>query len=58
MEVESAVSGTSKSARYTMVITKRRKKRSGKTNVEKLPAHERLIGFATNVPGIDPDVTG
>ncbi len=55
VEVESVVSGTSKSARYTMVITKRRKKRSGKTNVEKLPAHERLIGFATNVPGIDPD---
>ena len=54
-EVKSVISGTTKSARYTMVITKRRKKRSGKTDVEKLPAHERLIGFATNVPGIDPN---
>ena len=43
------------SARYTMVITKRRKKRSDRIKEEELPAQERLIGFATNVPGIDPD---
>ncbi len=54
-EVESVISGAALSAQYTMVITKRRKKGSGRTKAENLPAHERLIGFATNVPGIDPD---
>ncbi len=57
-EVESVISRDALSARYATVITKRRKKRSGRTGAEKLPAHERLIGFATNVPGIDPDEYG
>ncbi len=38
-----------------MVITKRKKKRSDRIKEEELLAHERLIGFATNVLGIDPD---
>ena len=38
-----------------MVITKRGKKRSDKTRMEDLLAHEQLIGFAVNVLGIDPD---
>ena len=40
---------------YTLIITERKKKKKGKDDSELLP-HERYIGFATNVPDVDPDL--
>ena len=51
---ESAVSGTGGTTPYTMIITKRKRRKNKKKKKELLP-YEEYIGFATNMPDVDPD---
>ena len=48
------ITGTGGTVSYTIIITERTKIKEKKNGDELLP-HEQYIGFATNMPGADPD---
>ena len=52
------VGGDGREVSYTMTITERKKKKKKKDDDDELLPHEKYIGFATNVPDVDPDSYG